>query len=197
MYRYTVLGLAIGLLVGGLFGHQIGRAGRLRDREPVVAAPASGPAAPPAMQGGAPAEGLEVQQRIQAAQQLLARDPKDVRTWVQLGNDYFDTHQPQKAVAAYQRALELEPNDPNVLTDQGIMYRELRQFDKALANFESANRIEPKHVQSLFNAGVVYAYDLKDAARAERAWNDVVRIAPASSQAAQARQALEQLAAKP
>src|SRR5690349_4388977 len=80
----------------------------------------------------------DYQMRITEAEKIVVRDPKNLQAWVQLGNDYFDTGQPQKAVAAYGKALELKPDDPNVLTDQGVMYKQVGAFDKAIANFERA-----------------------------------------------------------
>jgi cytochrome c-type biogenesis protein CcmH/NrfG len=185
--RFTLIGLAVGLVIGIFIGYQAGSSG---PSAPVVAAP-GGPAMAPPMPGGAPPQ-ANVQGRITALQQVVARDPKNVQAWVQLGNDYFDMRQPQKAIEAYGRALELKPDDPNVLTDQGVMYRDTGQFDKAIANFEKANKADPGHVQSLFNMGVVYLHDLRQPKKAIEAWTKVIQIAPQSEQAAQARGAIEE-----
>lgn len=209
-------GLAAGLVVA-LFSYQVGRAGgRLfTGPEAVTAAPVGGapaPAMPPAAgipavpppAAGAPAMPpgaggaipLEVSERIQAASAVVGRDPKNVGAWVELGNLYFDTHQPQKSIDAYARALELQPDSPDVLTDQGVMYRAVGAFEKAIANFQQANRLQPAHLQSLYNLGVVYAFDLKDVPKAEAAWNRLIQLAPNSENASQARQALAQLKGK-
>lgn len=192
MNRYTLIGLAIGLVVGVFIGYQAGASSA-----PAPAAmggmPPQMPGAPaqmpPQMQGG----DAQLQARIASLQSVVARDPKNVQAWIQLGNDYFDTRQAQKAIEAYGRALELKPNDPDVLTDQGVMYRDLGQFDKAVQNFQKANQADAKHVQSLFNLGVVYAHDLNQPKKAEEAWTKVVQLAPQSPQAQQAQQALQQL----
>jgi predicted TPR repeat methyltransferase len=193
--RYTWIALAVGLAVGALLGYQAGSAGRVITDS---GASAPLPTMPGGMGGGMPAMpppggGPEAQQRISAGEAIVARDPKNVRAWIQLGNDYFDTHQQKKAIEAYGRALELEPNNPDVLTDQGVMYREAGMFDKAVANFEKANQAAPKHVQSLFNLGVVYANDLHDTDKAVKAWKKVIETAPGSPQAAQAQDALNHL----
>jgi cytochrome c-type biogenesis protein CcmH/NrfG len=138
-----------------------------------------------------PGVNMDYQRRIATAEQVVARDPKNLQAWIELGNDYFDTQQRQKAIEAYARALELDPKNPNVLTDQGVMYRETGAFDKAVANFEKANSIDPNHMQSLFNLGVVYAYDLKKPDKAVAAWNRIIERNPMSPNAAQARQAIE------
>jgi tetratricopeptide (TPR) repeat protein len=192
MNRYTILGLAVGFLLGLFVGTQVRSTGSSG-----ASTAAMPPPTMPPMPGAAPAPSadVELQGRIAMNQSVVARDPRNLQAWVQLGNDYFDTHQAQKAIEAYGRALEIRPDDPNVLTDQGVMYRAIGQFEKAISNFEKANRADPKHVQSLYNMGVVYAHDLKQPKKATEAWNRVIQTAPQSEQAAQARAGIEELKA--
>src|SRR6266545_1262792 len=195
--RHMLIGLAVGLVVGIFIGYQ---AGSSNPPPPATGAmgggmpPGAAPGMPPGGPGGAPAPnpGDNFQARITAMQAVVARDPKNFDAWVQLGNDYFDTRQPQKAIDAYSRALELRPNTANVLTDQGVMYRDVGQFDRAIANFTKANQVDPKHVQSLYNLGVVYLNDLKQPKKAIEVWNKVIQAAPQSEQAAQSRAAIEE-----
>jgi cytochrome c-type biogenesis protein CcmH/NrfG len=126
-------------------------------------------------------------------EQITSTEPKNVQAWVELGHAYFDTRQPKKAVDAYTRALEIQPNNPDVLTDQGIMYRDLGLADEALANFQKATSIDPQHLQSRFNTGIVFAYDKKDAQKAIATWSELMKLAPNSPQAAQARQLIGEL----
>jgi cytochrome c-type biogenesis protein CcmH/NrfG len=189
MNRNTIIGLAVGLILGVFIGYQAGSS---------HAPPATAMSAPPAMPPQMPVQpgaDVERQGRIAMNQSIVARDPKNLQAWIQLGNDFFDSQQAQKAIEAYGRALELKPNDPDVITDQGIMYRALGQYDKAVANFDKANKAVPAHVQSLYNLGVVYAHDLKDPKKAVDAWNRVIQIAPQSDQARQARQGIDELKA--
>jgi cytochrome c-type biogenesis protein CcmH/NrfG len=188
--RNTIYALLAGLLIGGVVGYVGGSLNA--PAGPVVAAPTAPPAGAPPGGFAPPADpnAMNLVGRIQAMQQLVAKDPKNVQAWIQLGNDYFDTKQPHKSIEAYGKALELQPDNPDVLTDQGVMYRDVGQFQQALANFQKANAIDPKHVQSLFNVGVVYENDLKDSARAKAAWQKVIEVAPQSPQAQAARQAL-------
>jgi cytochrome c-type biogenesis protein CcmH/NrfG len=183
--RFTLIGVAIGLVVGIFIGYQAGSS------TPGAGAPA-GTGGFPGMPPPAPAPGDNFQARIVQMQQVVARDPKNVQAWIQLGNDFFDTRQPEKAIDAYTHALELRPNDPNVLTDQGVMYRDIGQFQRAIANFQKANQVDPKHVQSLYNMGVVYLNDLRQPKKAIEIWNRVIQIAPQSEQAAQARASIEE-----
>lgn len=189
MNRYTILGLAVGLVLGVFIGYQAGSA-----HGPPANAMSAAPSMPPQMPMQ-PGADLGRQDRIVMNQSIVARDPKNVQAWIQLGNDFFDSQQAQKAIEAYGRALELKPGDPDVITDQGIMYRALGQYDKAVASFDKANKAVPTHVQSLYNLGVVYAHDLKDSKKALDAWNRVIQIAPQSDQARQARQGIDELKA--
>jgi cytochrome c-type biogenesis protein CcmH/NrfG len=189
LFLGTAIGLAIGLLVAVL-AFQVGRAGHLfQASEPVTAAPL----APPAQPGAA---GVDAAEQIAAARHVVETDPKNVRAWIALGNLYYDSQQAQKAIEAYARALALQPGDPDVLTDQGVMFRAVGAYDKAVANFEKANRIAPGHLQSLYNLGVVQAFDLKNVAKAEEAWNRILQLAPESENAAQARRALAEVHGK-
>jgi cytochrome c-type biogenesis protein CcmH/NrfG len=139
--------------------------------------------------GGAPGD---YRQRIAEAEKVVARDPKNLQAWIQLGNDYFDTDQAQKAINAYAKALELDPANVNLLTDQGIMYRRVGWFDKAIANFEKAQQVDPKHLQSLYNLGVVYMEDLKQPDKAVKYWSKYVELDPASPNSQQLRALIEQ-----
>jgi cytochrome c-type biogenesis protein CcmH/NrfG len=188
--RNILIGLGTGLVAGFMLGY--GVATYLAPSGPKPPAP---PATAPVGMGQDPdtQRQLAALARIQSNQAVVAQDPNNLEGWIQLANDYFDTHQPQRSVDAYARAIRLAPDNPrlpDLLTDQGIMYRELKQFDKALANFKQANTLRPDHLPSLLNLGVVYKEDLKDAARARKAWQHILDIAPDSPQAQQAKQFL-------
>lgn len=197
MNRNVVIALVAGLVAGLAIGWSIG-ANVSQPPGPVVAAPVATPFPIPApgMPGPAvqPADAA-LQQRIAMHEQLVKQDPKNLQAWIQLGNDYFDSHLHEKSIEAYGRALAIQPNNPDVLTDQGIMYREVRNYEKAARNFERANQLNPRHLQSLFNLGVVYATDLKQTEKAIEVWTRVIQIDPTSTQAVQARSALAQLQA--
>ena len=134
----------------------------------------------------------DYQQRIAEAEKIVAQDPKNVQAWIMLGNDYFDTEQPQKAINAYEKALELKPTDTNVLTDQGVMFRKVGFYDRALANFEKAQKIDPKHLQSLYNIGVVYRDDLKKPEKTIEIWTRYLALDSTSPAAQQIKAQLEQ-----
>jgi tetratricopeptide (TPR) repeat protein len=205
MNKNLLLGAAGGLLIGILVGYTIGLSKGMTEAQKLLGAaplpafdagpPAAMPPPPAGMPGAMPLAGPspEVFQRIEMNLKLVAKDPKLVGTWIQLGNDYFDSRQHQKAIDAYGKALALNPRNPDVLTDQGVMYRDTGRFDEAIANFEKAGQADPNHVQSAYNLGVVWANDKHDAEKAIAAFTRVITLAPTSPQAAEARRALADL----
>jgi tetratricopeptide (TPR) repeat protein len=184
--KETVLAIVVALVVGVLGGIIVTKMGSKNQ----LNAPAGGGVS---MGAGSPGD---YQRRIAEAEKIVAQDPKNLQAWKQLGNDYFDTNQPQKAVQAYAKALELNPRDPDILTDQGIMYKNIGWYDKALQNFQKAQEIDPKHVQSLYNLGIVYAENLKQPENAIKAWNRIVEMDPTSPTATQVKGYIEQMKAQ-
>jgi tetratricopeptide (TPR) repeat protein len=181
-----MLMVAIALIVGLLGGYLVFSLSSRKEEPPVGGGMPVGAGSP-----------TDYQQRIAEGEKIVARDPKNLQVWVQLGNDYFDTEQPQKAVNAYGKALEIDPRNPNILTDQGVMFRRLGWFDKALANFEKAQQIDPKHAQSIYNMGIVYAYDLKQADKAITAWSRYLALDSTSPQSQQVKALVDQLKNNP
>lgn len=168
----AVVALIVGVL-GGYLIFSISGASRMQQAQQMI---------PPG--SGSP---TDYTRRIAEAEKIVAQDPKNLQAWISLGNDYFDTEQPQKSIDAYSKALALDPDNPNLLTDQGVMYRKVGWYDKALANFEKAQKIDPKHLQSLFNLGIVYVADLKQPDKAAPYLNRYLQMDPNSANAAQVR----------
>jgi cytochrome c-type biogenesis protein CcmH/NrfG len=182
MKKESILIAAVALLVGLLGGFLIFSMGSERmahqDGQQIPAASAPLP---------------EYGRRIAEAEGIVAREPGNLKAWVSLGNDYFDTDQPQKAIQAYARALEIQPSNPDVLTDQGIMYRKVGWYDRALVNFRKARALEPRHTQSLYNMGIVYAVDLKQPERALPLWEEYLKQDKSSDTSRRVRELLESL----
>lgn len=143
---------------------------------------------PPAMsmQQGGPASGMSGGQGMppEAAAQIrdleiaTAQKPGDQNAWIELGNLYFDAHQPQRSAAAYEKAVALGPVGPDVWTDYGTMLRELGQAKKAVECFDAALKIDPKHENTLYNKGVVQLHDLNDSAGAKATWQRLLDLNP-------------------
>lgn len=184
MKKETILLLVVVLAVGVLIGVIV--TNMKKETAPSVSSQAPAAASAPS---------VDFQQKITMLERIVAKEPENRNAWVQLGHNYFDSEQPNKAVDAYSKALALNGDDPNVLTDQGVMYRQLGAFDKAIANFTKANELNPNHHQSLYNLGVVYLYDLKDPVKALETWKKFLTIAPPGPGTAQVQAEVDALEA--
>lgn len=179
MKKESILIAAVALVVGLLGGYLVFTISTAGKQQVTPSIPTG---------SGSP---TDYSRRITEAEKIVAADPTNINAWLSLGNDYFDTDQPQKSINAYSKVLELNPNNANVLTDQGVMYRKLGWYDKALANFEKAQQIDPRHLQSLYNLGVVYAIDLKQPDKAEEVWNKYLKLDPNSPTAMQVKEMMQ------
>ena len=106
------------------------------------------------------------------------KNPQNTEAWVQLGNEYFDSNQYEKAVWAYQKSLELDPKNANVWTDLGVMYRRSGKPQEALQAFDKAIEVDPKHEPSRLNKGIVLLHDLQDIDAAIAAWEGLLEVNP-------------------
>lgn len=115
---------------------------------------------------------------IAVLEKQTAAAPGDFQLWIQLGNAYYDTNQPEKAIRAYTRSLDLHTGDANLLTDLGMMYRGAGQPEKAIEYFDRAIALEPHHQPARLNKGVVLLEELHSPDRAIATWEELLRIDP-------------------
>ena len=172
--RFGWLELALTALAAGAVGFYLGTVflDAYRSGRPATAQTAAAPQAVPAE------EHAEEKARIRVLQAETAAHPDNAAAWVELGNLFFDTHQPPQAVGAYQTAIRLGAGNADVWTDLGAMQRELGRFQEALASFDQAVVLDPRHDNARFNKGVVLLHDLGDRAGALAAWEELVRLRP-------------------
>jgi cytochrome c-type biogenesis protein CcmH/NrfG len=178
---FGIAGVFFGVLLGWIIGSQ-------------QAVPARQPPSAPAEAQSPQAQARSAppldESRAAALKEQAESNPKNAATRVELGNLYFDHDRFSDAVRWYQEALALEPRNADVSTDLGIAYYYLNQPDVALKQFESSLAMDPRHTKTLLNIGIVRAFGKQDLEGAARAWERVIEIAPTSSEAATARQAL-------
>jgi len=115
---------------------------------------------------------------IAALEKEAQENPTNEKTWIELGNSYFDTNQYEKAIQAYRKALEINPNNADVWTDLGVMYRRNGNPQEAINSFDKAIEVDPKHEVSRMNKGIVLLHDLNDLEGAIKAWEELLEINP-------------------
>ena len=136
---------------------------------------------------------VEAAAKIQTLKDILQKDPKNLSAWVELGNSYFDTNQPQESIEAYSKYLAVKPDNPDVRTDMGIMYRKLGDYDRAIKEFRTAAQNDPKHVNSRYNTGLVLLHDKQDIKGAIKAWEEYLKVDPNSDRANRVRTQMDKL----
>ena len=167
MFLTLVLGIYLGTLLPDLVRQPtVGPITEAGMRNPDPPAPAFAPL------------DRELQTLVADLEKKAAANPDSAPDWINLGNIYFDSQQPEKAISAYERALSLAPKNADVLTDLGIMYRENGQFDKAIECFRRAVAINPGHENAMYNEGVVLLNDLHKKSDAAAAWQRLLDINP-------------------
>ncbi|CAB1065322.1 hypothetical protein D1BOALGB6SA_10119 [Olavius sp. associated proteobacterium Delta 1] len=115
---------------------------------------------------------------IASLEDETAKNPQNTKAWVQLGNEYFDSSQHEKAIWAYRKALELDSNNANVWTDLGVMYRRSGKPQEALQAFDKAIEVDPKHEPSRLNKGIVLLHDMQNFDGAIAAWEALLAVNP-------------------
>lgn len=158
--------LFAGALLGFIGGYFAGGGGR-----PAMSSAASGAGAK-----GSP--GPAAGDRAAALQEEIARDPENPKLWAALGNARYDREEWDRAIEAYRKALRKAPKDANVLSDLGAAYRNNGDFKQAIASFEKARAADADHWQSLLNLVLINAYDVRDAAAAQRNMDELKRRYP-------------------
>ena len=189
----AILAIVIAFIVGFITGAVVAiLKGRGPMERPVVAqkAPVSQAAPVPAEPAPSP---VEAAAKIQTLKDILQKDPKNLSAWVELGNIYFDTNQPQESIEAYSKYLAIKPDNPDVRTDMGIMYRKLGDYDRAIKEFRTAAQNDPKHVNSRYNIGLVLLHDKQDIKGAIKAWEEYLKVDPNSDRANRVKTQMEKL----
>lgn len=183
---FAVAGVVFGLIAGWVIGSQ-------QARQRPGAQPAAQATAAPAAAAGAPSAARLDEAKVKALTSAADQQPSNPTPRVQLGNLYFDAERYADAVKWYSEALTLNPKDVNVSTDLGVSYYYSNDADRALSQFDQSLKIDPKHAKTLLNVGIVRAFGKRDLAGAERAWKQVIDLAPESPEAQAAKRALDSL----
>ncbi len=161
----TLLALAVGFFGGVMFAVLKSDSGAVPGRPQAQA---------PQAQAATPAR----TNMIASLEDETAKNPQNTKAWVQLGNEYFDSDQYEKAIWAYRKSLDLEPNRADVWTDLGVMYRRSGKPQEALEAFDKAIEADPKHEPSRLNKGIVLLHDMQDFDGAIAAWEALLAVNP-------------------
>jgi tetratricopeptide (TPR) repeat protein len=117
----------------------------------------------------------------------LELNPKFVGALVNLGALYEDQSKVADAIARYEEALALDPEDCRARSNLGNAYYGESRFPDAMYEYERAIELDRDCFQAYFNKAVAFA-DAGIFREAVRYWGEVVRIAPGTEAARQAKE---------
>lgn len=148
---FTACGFLLGLTLGSfVIGPKI--ASSKLAGAPVVAEPASAPAAPATTATGNPMGA--VMQQLASLKEAVAKNPKDADALAQLGDMYMQAAKFPQAAEYLERALAVR-DDAALRMDLGICYKQTNQPQKALTEFQRSASMAPDQWQPLFYEAVV------------------------------------------
>jgi tetratricopeptide (TPR) repeat protein len=179
-YHWIVYVIAT-LLVGGLAGY--------------ILAATTGPAATAQQVAAAPPAAAAVvfdDGALRAYQNILTRDPRNVKAAVGAGNLLYDAKRYVEAIPYYQQALAIKIDDINVSTDLGTALWYSGRADEALAQYATSLAIDPNHAQTLFNLGIVKSDGKRDYRGAVEAWQTLLDKNPTYPNATNVRNMITQ-----
>jgi tetratricopeptide (TPR) repeat protein len=96
-----------------------------------------------------------VRKAIEQYQTIVAKDPKDVDSWVTLGQLQKVSQNSVEAQNAYKKALEVDPNNDDALTGLAMVYADLGDNKQATELLRKAAEKNP-NAKSFFALGKTY-----------------------------------------
>jgi tetratricopeptide (TPR) repeat protein len=80
---------------------------------------------------------------IEQYEKIVAKDPKDVESWLTLGRLYRTSRNSVDAEKAYSQALTLDPNNEDALTGLAIVYSDVGDTKKAIEKLQAVTSKNP------------------------------------------------------
>lgn len=88
---------------------------------------------------------------IDCYQKALNSDPNDVETHINIGYEYQQLREIDKAVMHYEKALEIKPNQPNAHNNLGNALKAQGKFTDAIEHYKKALAARPEYTDALYN----------------------------------------------
>jgi tetratricopeptide (TPR) repeat protein len=101
----------------------------------------------------------------------------DAKRYFNLGNDYFDKKDYDRAIVNYTEAIRLDPKYTIAYNDRGAAYSNKNDYNRAIADYTEAIRLDPKLALPYKNRGNAYYYK-KDYDRAIADYTEAIRLNP-------------------
>jgi len=142
--------------------------------------------------GSGPIQGFD---KVKMLQDVVAKDPKNMNAWIELGNILMDSKRYAEAVEPYAKALAIDPKNVDVRVDMGTCLRSSGKPDMAIKEYKKALEYNPNHINANKNMAVVLTYDLKDGKQAVKYFEKSLALAPNAPDAEAIKAEIEKLKA--
>jgi tetratricopeptide (TPR) repeat protein len=136
---------------------------------------------------------LDVIKKLEALEQVSAKEPRNADYRTQIGNIYYDMGQYEKAAEYYRQSLEIHPGDPNVETDMAACFHYMGQQERALEILDKVLGYSPNFPEAMFNKGIVLMSGKKDVNAGIAVWEDLLRKNPGYPRRAEIEQSIREL----
>ncbi len=118
------------------------------------------------------------------ARDLLPPEDRDInfkekkgKSWIELGVEYDEMNEYNKAIFSYRKALEIEPENINTLYKLGFVYKQRGDYDKAIKTLEKLSSLNPEFLAAWEQLGLCY-YSLYKPRKARDALTRALELKP-------------------
>jgi len=106
------------------------------------------------------------------------------------GTELYENDEYEEAIREFGAAISLAPDSAIYRTNLAVALSEKGEYERAVSEFKEALRLDPENVSAHLQLGYTYQ-EMEKPMQAVEAWQKVVALAPDSPEAAEAREALE------
>lgn len=92
---------------------------------------------------------------IARAREALAREPRNVQRFIELGVAESGARQFREAIATFTRGIEVAPDHPMLYRWRGHRYLSVRELDRAQADLGRALQLDSTNYGALYHLGIV------------------------------------------
>lgn len=108
------------------------------------------------------------------------------------GSELYENDEYEEAIRQFGQAVALVPDNAIYHTNLAVALSETGEYERAVAQFQEAIRLDPANAAAFLQLGYTYQ-EMEKPREAVDAWQKVIQLAPNSSEAEEARAALENI----
>jgi transitional endoplasmic reticulum ATPase len=104
-------------------------------------------------------------------------NPTDAKTYYQMGNDYYEKGDYDKAIENYNMAILLNPVFSEAYFNRALSYYQLKNFDKSIADYTKSMELDPQNPIIFNNRGDAF-YRKQDFQSAIKDYDKAITLNP-------------------